>query len=145
MWRGISLCFDMYFPLTNDGEHCFMCWLATCISSLEKCLLRWSAHYLFTMFLLLSCKCSLFPSWITALLWQRGLHNSMSLWVMLFKVTNDGWIIVKSSDKMWSTGEENGNTFQYYWLQNPMDRYPMKRKKSHDAVRWTIIVNGEPL
>ena len=129
MWRGISLCFDMCFPLNSDGEHCFICWLATCISSLEKCLLRWSAHYLLTLFLLLSCKCSLFPSWITALLWQRGLHNSMRLWVMLFKVTNDGWIIVKSSDKMWSTGEENGNTSQYSCLQNPMDRYPLEEEK----------------
>ena len=53
----------------------------------------------------------------------------MRLWVMLFKVTNDGWIIVKSSDKMWSTGEENGNTSQYSCLQNTMDRYPHEEEK----------------
>ena len=125
----------MCFPLNSDGEHCFMCWLATCISSLEKCLLRWSAHYLLTLFLILSCKCSLFPSWITALLWQRGLHNSMRLWVMLFKVTNDGWIIVKSSDKMGSTGGRNGNL-----PGEPHDWY--EKAKRYDSRRWAPSSEG---
>ena len=36
-------------------------------------------------------------------------------------------VIVKSSDKMWSTREENGNSFQYSCLENLMDS--MKRQK----------------
>ena len=45
------------------------------------------------------------PSWITALSRQRGLHNPMKLWA---RATQDGWVIVKSSDKIWSIGEGNG-------------------------------------
>ena len=35
--------------------------------------------------------------------------------------------MVKSSDKMWSTGEGNGKPLQYSCLENPMN--PMKRQK----------------
>ena len=39
---------------------------------------------------------------------------------MLCRVTQDGCIIVESSDKMWSTGEGNGKPLQYSCLENPM-------------------------
>ena len=45
----------------------------------------------------------------TALLWRRGLHNSMKLWAMLCRATWDKRVIVKSSDKTWSTGRRNAN------------------------------------
>ena len=37
------------------------------------------------------------------------------------KATQDGWVMVESSDKMWSTGEGNGKPFQYSCLENPMN------------------------
>ena len=43
------------------------------------------------------------------------------------RATQNGWVIVESSDKMWSTGEGNGKPLQYSCLENPMDS--MKRQK----------------
>ena len=37
------------------------------------------------------------------------------------RVTQDGWVMVESSDKMWSTGEGNGKPLQYSCLENPMN------------------------
>ena len=39
----------------------------------------------------------------------------------------DGWVMVESSDKMWSTGEGKGKSLQYSCLENPMNS--MKRQK----------------
>ena len=46
---------------------------------------------------------------------------------MPYRATQDGWIMVESSDKMWSTGEGNGKPLPYPCLENPMNS--MKRQK----------------
>ena len=46
---------------------------------------------------------------------------------MLCRATQDGWVMVKNSDKMWSTGEGKGKLLQYSCLVNPMNS--MKRQK----------------
>ena len=46
---------------------------------------------------------------------------------MLCRATQDGWVLVDSSDKMWFTGERNGKPLQYSCLENPMNS--MKRQK----------------
>ena len=43
------------------------------------------------------------------------------------RATQDGWVIVESSDKTWSTGEENGKPVQHSCLENPMNS--MKQQK----------------
>ena len=37
------------------------------------------------------------------------------------RATQDGWVMVESSDKMWSTGEGNGKPLQYSCFENPMN------------------------
>ena len=43
------------------------------------------------------------------------------------RATQDGWVMVESSDKVRSTGEGNGKPLQYSCLENPMNS--MKRQK----------------
>ena len=40
---------------------------------------------------------------------------------MPFGATQDGRVMVESSDRMWSTGEGNGKPLQYSCLENPMN------------------------
>ena len=42
------------------------------------------------------------------------------------RATQDGWVMVERSDRMWSTGEGNGKPLQYSCLENPMNS--MKRQ-----------------
>ena len=46
---------------------------------------------------------------------------------MAYRATTDRQVMVESSDKMWSTGEENGKPLQHSFLENPMNG--IKRQK----------------
>ena len=37
------------------------------------------------------------------------------------RATQDRWVMVESSDRMWSTGDGNGKPLQYSCLENPMN------------------------
>ena len=43
------------------------------------------------------------------------------------RATQDGWIMLESSDKTWSTGEGKSKPLQYSCLENPINN--MKRQK----------------
>jgi len=64
-----------------------------------------------------------------------ALSNSMKLWAMPCRSTQDGQVMMENSDKTWSAGEGNGNPLQYSYLENPMNS--MKRQKRCDTERWT--------
>ena len=53
--------------------------------------------------------------------WTTALANSMKLWAMPCRATQDRQVMVESSDKMWSIGERNGKPLQYSYLKNPMN------------------------
>ena len=46
---------------------------------------------------------------------------------MPYRASQDRWVMVERSDRMWSTGEGNGKPLQYSCLKNPMNS--MKRQK----------------
>ena len=45
----------------------------------------------------------------------------MNPWAMPCRASQDRLVMVESSDKMWSTGERNGEPLQYSCLENPMN------------------------
>ena len=44
--------------------------------------------------------------------------------------TQDGWVMVERSDRMWSTGEGNGKPLQYSCFENAMN----SRKRQNDRI-----------
>ena len=54
------------------------------------------------------------------------------------RATQDGWVIVESFDKMWSTGEGNGKPLQYSCHENSVNS--MKKQKDRtlkdELPRW---------
>ena len=60
----------------------------------------------------------------------------MKLGAMPCRTTQDGRVMVESSDKTWSTGEGNGKPLQHSYLQNPINS--MKKQKD-------MMLKAEPL
>ena len=55
---------------------------------------------------------------------------------MSCRATQDGQVMVESSDQMWSTGEGNGKPPQYSCLETPMNSTRQKdRTLKHDLAR----------
>ena len=55
------------------------------------------------------------------------MSNSVKLRAMPCRANQDRWVMVKRSDRRWSTGEGNGKPLQYSCLENPMNS--MKRQR----------------
>ena len=49
---------------------------------------------------------------------------------MLCRATQDGRVMVKSFDKMWSTGERNRKPLQYFCLENLINSMKMQKDKT---------------
>ena len=63
-----------------------------------------------------------------------ALSNSMKL-SHACRATQDRWVMVERSDKMWSTGEGNGKPLQYSCLENPMN----SMKKQNDRILKEVL------
>ena len=68
---------------------------------------------------------------------------------MLCRAIQNGWVMVESSDRMWSTGGRNGQPLQYSCLENPMncrkrqkDRTPEEGPPKLEGVQYA---NGKEL
>ena len=46
------------------------------------------------------------------------------------RATQDGWVMVDSSDKLLSTGKGIGKPFQYSCLENPMNSMKMQKDRT---------------
>ena len=53
------------------------------------------------------------------------------------RATQDGWVMVESSDKMWFTGERNGKPLQYSCLEKPMISILTVQSSNHAL--WYLI------
>ena len=76
--------------------------------------------------------------------WTIALSNSMKLWAMLCRATQDEQAMVESSDRTWSTGEKNDNPLQVSCLENPMNN--MKRRKDRtlkEELPRSVTSNGQ--
>ena len=61
---------------------------------------------------------------------QTALSNSVKLWIMLCRSTQNGRVMVESSNKMWSTGERNGKPLQYSSLENPTNSMKWQKDRT---------------
>ena len=53
--------------------------------------------------------------------------------------TQDKWVMVERSDRMWSTGEGNGKPLQYSYLENPMNSRKGRGTRDQIAnIRWSM-------
>ena len=73
---------------------------------------------------------------------NKSLVNSMKLGAIPCRATEDGWVMVESSDKMWSTGEGNGKPLQHSCLENPLELWHWKRPL---RVPWTARISNQSI
>ena len=85
--------------------------------------------YIYMCVCMCVCVCVYTPSFFRALLWWRDFCNSRKLWVMTCRATQDGWVMVESSDKPWPTRRGNGKQHLYSCCENPMNMSSTKREK----------------
>ena len=67
---------------------------------------------------------------IKLITWTTALSNSMKLWAMLCRATQDRRVMVESSDKMMPAGEGKGKPLQYSCLESPMNSIERQKDRT---------------
>ena len=76
---------------------------------------------------------------IKLITWTTALSNSMKLWAMPCRATQNKQVMVESSDKTWDAGEWNGKSLQY----SCQEQY--EKAKRYDTEGWTPQVSRCPI
>ena len=69
-------------------------------------------------------------------MWTTALSNSMKLWAMPCRATQNEWVIVESYDKMWSPGEGNGKPLSILALRTPLTAWKCKMTLKDELLMW---------
>ena len=77
-----------------------------------------------------------------SLVMGKGLCNSVKLWALPCGANQDGWVIVKSSERIWSIGGGKGKPFQDSSCETP---WRVSKDKKFDTRRWATQVRRCPL
>ena len=72
-------------------------------------------------------------------IWITALCNSMKLWSMSCRGTQCRWVVVESSDKMWSTGNGNASHFSKNTLVLVNTLFQQHKTLHVNITRWSIL------
>ena len=78
-----------------------------------------------------------------SLSYGRDLHSSVKLWAMLCRATQDRQVIVKSSDKTWSTERGNGNLLQYSCMDSMKRQKDTKLENESPGLKVSNVIHGK--
>ena len=68
-----------------------------------------------------------------------AMSNSMKLRAKPCRATQNGHVMVESSDRTWSTGEMNSKPLQYSCLENPMNSMKMQKYRTvKEELLWSV-------
>ena len=69
----------------------------------------------------------------------------MKLWPIPCRATQNGWVMVENSDKMWFIGEGNDKLLQHYYLENSISSVQFSCSVVSDSLQPHELQHARPL